>query len=93
MALLDYEVELGLVVGTGIRGPMVVAPGLLTRARETAKQYRSEHGTPITPGQLAVRLKVTSEQASQALAVIDLGPHSPTQQIPTVNGKPVKATR
>jgi hypothetical protein len=58
-----------------------------------ARQYRTEHGTPITPGQLAVRLKVTSDQAAQALAVLDLGPDSPTTPTPTVNGKPVKATR
>jgi hypothetical protein len=42
---------------------------------------------------LAVRLKVTSEQASQALAVLDLGPDSPTTPIPTVNGHRPKATR
>ena len=73
--------------------PYVVAPGLLTRAREVARTYRSEHGTPITPGQLAVRLKVTTGQASQALAVLDLGPDSPTTDIPTVNGTRPKAAR
>jgi hypothetical protein len=73
--------------------PYTVGPGLLRRADETARQYRTEHGTPITPGQLAVRLKVTSEQATQALAVLELGPNSPTTSVPTVNGKPVKATR
>jgi hypothetical protein len=71
----------------------IVAPDVLRRADQVARQFRIEHGTPITPGQLAVRLKVTSEQATQALAVLGLGPNSPTQQIPTVNGKPVKATR
>jgi hypothetical protein len=74
--------------------PQVVAPELLTRAREVARTYRTEHGTSITPGQLAVRLKVTSGQASQALAVLGLGPDSPTQQIPTVNGhRPSRAAR
>jgi hypothetical protein len=74
--------------------PTVVASELLNRARRVATQYRTEHGTPITPGQLAIRLKVNSEQASQALAVLDLGPDSPTQKIPTVNGnRPQKATR
>ena len=71
----------------------VVRGDLLARARQVATQYRTEHGTPITPGQLAVRLRVTSEQATGALAVLDLGPDSPTQPIPTVNGRPVKATR
>jgi hypothetical protein len=71
----------------------IVAPDLLARAREVATQYRTEHGTPITAGQMAIRLKVNSEQASQALAVLGLGPDSPTTHIPTVNGNPVKATR
>jgi 2-keto-4-pentenoate hydratase/2-oxohepta-3-ene-1,7-dioic acid hydratase in catechol pathway/catechol 2,3-dioxygenase-like lactoylglutathione lyase family enzyme len=31
VALLDYEAELGLVVGTEIRGPLVVAPGEIHR--------------------------------------------------------------
>lgn len=72
-----------------------VVPGdLLTRAAQVAEEYRTEHGTPITPGQLAVRLKVTSEQAAQALAVLNLGPDSPTKPIPTVNGhRPARATR
>jgi hypothetical protein len=74
--------------------PMVVAPELLARARRVSMQYRTEHGTPITAGQLAIRLKVNSEQASQALAVLDLGPNTPTEKVPTVNGnRPQKATR
>ncbi len=72
---------------------MTVDPGLLRRAEQAARQYRTEHGTPITPGQLAARLRVNSEQAAQALAVIDLGPDSPTRPIPTANGRPVRATR
>jgi hypothetical protein len=74
--------------------PTVVAPSVLARAREVAQQYRTEHGTPITPGQLAVRLKVTSDQASQALAVLNLAADSPTtREVTTVNGKPVRASR
>ncbi len=61
----------------------VVAPDLLNRARHLATQYRTEHGTPITAGQLAVRLKVTSDQATQALALLNLTPE------PTVNHSPV----
>jgi DNA-directed RNA polymerase specialized sigma subunit len=72
---------------------MTVDPGLLRRAEQAARQYRTEHGTPITAGQLAARLRVNSEQAAQALAVINLGPNSPTDPIPTANGRPVKATR
>jgi hypothetical protein len=71
----------------------IVSPDLLGRADLVARQYRTEHGTPITAGQLAVRLKVTSEQATQALAVLNLGPDSPTTPVPTVNGNRFKATR
>jgi outer membrane biosynthesis protein TonB len=73
--------------------PPVVPPGLLAKATTVARQYRTEHGTPITAGQLAVRLKVTTAQAVQVLALADLGPDSPTRPIPTVNGQPVKVTR
>jgi hypothetical protein len=73
--------------------PMPVDPSLLGRAGQVARQYRTEHGTPITAGQLAARLRVNSEQAAQALAVLDLCPNTPTTQIPTVNGTLVKATR
>jgi hypothetical protein len=73
--------------------PPVVASDLLARAGKVARQYRTEHGTPITAGQLAVRLRVTSEQATQALAVLDLAPDSPTTPIPTVNGHRHEATR
>lgn len=74
--------------------PTVVAPPVLARAREEAQQYRTEHGTPITPGQLAVRLKVTSDQAAQALAVLNLAADSPTRQVQTVNGhRPQRTVR
>jgi hypothetical protein len=73
--------------------PLPVDPALLAKAREIAEQYRTETGTPIKAGQLAARLRVNSEQAAQALAVLDLGPNSPTTPIPTVNGTPVKAAR
>jgi hypothetical protein len=73
--------------------PTTVDPGLLRRASEAARQYRTEHGTPITPGQLAARLRVNSEQAAQALAVLDLDPDSPNTPQPTVNGRPVRTTR
>ena len=73
--------------------PHTVNPSLLAKAREIAEQYRTEHGTPIKAGQLATRLRVNSDQATQALAIMDLGPNSPTTEIPTVNGRSVKATR
>jgi hypothetical protein len=72
----------------------VVLPELLARVRAEAEKYRTEHGTPITPGQVAVRLRMTSEQAQQALAVLNLAsPDSPSAPTTTVNGQPPKATR
>ena len=73
--------------------PYAVDPALLAKAREIAQQYQAETGSPIKAGQLAARLRVNSETAAQALAVLDLGPNSPTQKITTVNGTPVKAAR
>ncbi|MFI6079297.1 hypothetical protein ACIA5C_48135 [Actinoplanes sp. NPDC051343] len=73
--------------------PLPADPALLAKARETAAQYRTENGTPITANQLAARLRVNSEQATQALAVLNLGPDNPTTPLPTANGRPVKAAR
>jgi hypothetical protein len=64
----------------------VVPPDLLAKANRIARQYRTEHGTPINPGQLAVRLQVSSEEATQALAVLNLDRNPPTRPVPTVNG-------
>jgi outer membrane biosynthesis protein TonB len=63
-----------------------VAPDLLAEAGRVAARYRHEHGTPITAGQLAVRLKVTSDQATQALALLDINPNTPTGSTTAVNG-------
>lgn len=73
--------------------PLPVDPALLAKAHEIATQYRTETGTPIKAGQLAARLRVNSELATQALAVLNLGPDNPTTPSPTANGRPVKATR
>jgi hypothetical protein len=74
--------------------PYTVAPDLLAKARQAAEQYRTETGTPIKAGQLAARLRVNSEQAAQALAVLNLDPNTPTTDVPTVNGnRPATATR
>jgi hypothetical protein len=63
----------------------VVTPELLNRVKAEADKYRTEHGTPISPGQIAVRLRVTSEQAQQALALLNLAPDSAAPSA-TVNG-------
>jgi hypothetical protein len=68
-----------------------VPAALLARVREVAKEYQTEHGTPISAGQLAVRLKVSTDQAQQALALINLPPNREAP-ITSVNGQPVKAT-
>jgi hypothetical protein len=67
----------------------LVDPALLERGRQVAEQYGTEHGTPITVGQLAVALRVPSDTAAQVLAAIS-GTSNPT----TVNGhRPARATR
>jgi hypothetical protein len=71
--------------------PVVVPPELLARVRGEADKYQAEHGVPISPGQLAVRLRVTSEQAQQALAVLNLN-QDRQKASPTVNGS-LKAAR
>jgi hypothetical protein len=71
----------------GVKLP--VPAGLLAKVREVAKDYQAEHGAPITPGQLAVRLKVTTDQAAQALALLNLPPT--TAQAVRVNGQPIPA--
>ena len=68
-------------------------PALVSRVKQVADEYQKEHGTPITPGQLAVRLKVTTDQAQQALALLTLPPNRPNPTATNVNGQPVKASR
>ncbi|GAA3252270.1 hypothetical protein ACFO1B_44215 [Dactylosporangium siamense] len=65
----------------------LVDPALLDRARTIARQYLADTGMPIIAGQLALRLRVSSETATQILTVIG-------NDHPTVNGhRPAKATR
>jgi hypothetical protein len=71
----------------------VVPPDLLARVDQVAKEYQAEHGRPITAGQLAVRLRVTSELATLALAQLDQTPDNPTTPTPTVNGTPTRVSR
>ncbi|MEV0570580.1 hypothetical protein [Dactylosporangium sp. NPDC050588] len=65
-------------------------PALIERGRQIAEQYGTEHGTPITVGQLAVRLQVPSDTASQVLTAVTGTKPNPA----TVNGhRPARATR
>ncbi len=68
----------------------IVPPELLARATEVARKHRSDNATRITPGQLAVRLKVTTEQATQLLKALD---DTPTTSATTVNGRRPEATK
>jgi hypothetical protein len=79
-----------LVTASGAVQPSlpIVAPGKLARARELAAEYLTEHGTPINVPQLAVRLKVQSDEAASILAALN-----PANNNARVNGSPVKATR
>jgi hypothetical protein len=70
----------------------IVDPRLLARATDVARQYRTEHGTRITAGQLATRLKVNSDQATHLLAAMDADRDNPTPPNPTVNGRRIEAT-
>jgi hypothetical protein len=71
----------------------IVSPQLLAKATSVARQYRAEHGTPLTAGQLAVRLKVTSEQATHLLASMNDDQTTTTTPVPTVNGARLEAAR
>ncbi|GLW31888.1 hypothetical protein [Actinoplanes regularis] len=72
----------------------IVSPDLLRRADQMARQYRTEHGEPIKAGQLAARLRVNSETATEALALLSQAPNNATTPIPAVNGnRPNTTTR
>ncbi len=63
----------------------IVSPDLLDRATRVARQYRTEHGTPITTGQLAVRLQVPSDTAGLLLATVNSS-DQPSTATTAVNG-------
>jgi len=70
-----------------------VPAALLTRARHLAQAHHASTGSPITAGELAVRLRVNSDTATQVLAVLDLAPDHPNRPAATVNGHPVGARK
>ena len=63
--------------------------GLLPGARIIVNAHRQAHGDDITPGQLAVRLRVPTTTAADILTALDNPPIHNTQPH---NGKPVGAT-
>ncbi|MFY1675059.1 hypothetical protein ACN27G_34835 [Plantactinospora sp. WMMB334] len=62
--------------------------GLLPGARTVVKSHRQVHGEDITPGQLAVRLRVPTNTAADILTALN----QPTVNTQPHNGKPVGAT-
>ena len=47
-----------------------LAPGLVARGRYIAEAHRKHTGTDIGPGELAVKLRVSTARARQVLAVL-----------------------
>ena len=62
---------------------------LLTRAEHVARTHHTTTGTPITPGELAVRMRVNTDSAQQLIALMKLREQSPTTPATPVNGTPV----
>jgi hypothetical protein len=68
-----------------------VTPGQLARARHTAAAYQKETGTDINAGELAVRMRCSTEQASRLLAALNQAePSTPTRD-ENRNGNPAPA--
>ncbi|MFG2048764.1 DUF2637 domain-containing protein [Micromonospora sp. NPDC048935] len=65
------------------------APALLSGARIVASAHEKAHGEPITPGQLAVRLRVPTHTAADILTALNT---QPTINDKTHNGTAVRAT-
>jgi hypothetical protein len=84
--------DTSVIASDALEAKLPVPPALLAKVREVAQDYQTEHGAPISAGQLAVRLKVNTDQATQALALLNLPPNR-SAPIASVNGQPVKATR
>lgn len=66
-----------------------VPAAMLTRAAHLAEAHHTATNTPITAGELAVRMRVNSDTAARLLATLDHRVTTPD----TVNGTPVGAHR
>ncbi|MFI6257972.1 hypothetical protein ACIBCL_17985 [Micromonospora zamorensis] len=66
------------------------APALLSGARIVADAHAKAHGEPITPGQLAVRLRVPTQTAADILTALTTNPTQINDK--THNGTAVGAT-
>jgi hypothetical protein len=69
--------------------PSTISPGLVAKARHLAEAHQTGSGTAITPGELAVRMRISTERASRLLAALNIdAPSTPTRTEP-LNGTPV----
>jgi hypothetical protein len=68
-----------------------VTPGQLARARHATNAYQQEAGTAISPGELAVRMRCSTEQASRLLTALNQSVPSTPSRDENRNGKPVPA--
>ncbi|WP_428963447.1 DUF2637 domain-containing protein [Micromonospora fluostatini] len=69
--------------------PAAPAPAMLSNARIVATAHEKAHGEPITPGQLAVRLRVPTHTAADILTALTTDPSINDK---THNGTAVGAT-
>lgn len=69
-----------------------VTPGQLARARHAANAHQQHTGTVISPGELAVRMRCSTEQASRLLAALNQSVPSTPSREESRNGTPVPAT-
>jgi hypothetical protein len=68
----------------------IVSPALLARAKDVIAQHQAESDSPITKGQLAARLQVSTALAREVQIALDNQPNTDT---PAVNGYARTATR
>jgi hypothetical protein len=69
----------------------MVAPGQLARARHVAEAHHKTNGAAITPGELAVRMRISTERANQLLAALNHGEPSTATRAAS-NGTPVTSS-
>ncbi|MEU7839987.1 hypothetical protein AB0B39_03355 [Micromonospora sp. NPDC049114] len=75
---------------TNTTTPVTPAPAMLSNARIVATAHEKAHGEPITPGQLAVRLRVPTHTAADILTALTNQPSIINDK--THNGTAVGAT-
>jgi hypothetical protein len=75
-----------------VRRKSNVTPGQLSRARHVAKAYQQEAGADISAGELAVRMRCSTEQAGRLLAALNRAADRPSHDN-TRNGSLVAAVQ